>query len=128
MARLGDWRVEPRRNRIVSVEAERSLDPRLIDVLVTLATRPGEVLTRDELLEAVWKDTFVSENSLSQAVSRLRKALGDDRSDGPQARRARKGPPSQRHTARIVAGHKWTSPECCPGEIDGEFTSFRRKC
>ncbi len=78
---LGDWRVEPRRNRIVAGEQERSLDPRQIDVLVALALQPGNVLTREELLARVWGDTFVSENTLSQAISRLRKALGDDRQE-----------------------------------------------
>ncbi len=72
---LGDWRVEPRRNRIVHATGRtRSLDPRLIDVLIALASQPGAVLTRDELMARVWQDTFVSENSLSQAVSRLRRA------------------------------------------------------
>ena len=75
---LGDWLVEPRRQRIVSSSDVRRLDPKLIDVLIALAVVPGEVLTRDELLESVWKETFVNENSLSQAISRLRRALGDD--------------------------------------------------
>ncbi len=74
---VGEWRVEPRRHRIVGAEGEKRLDPRLIDVLIELARAGGEVVTRDELLNAVWKDTFVSENTLSQAVSRLRRALGD---------------------------------------------------
>jgi Tol biopolymer transport system component/DNA-binding winged helix-turn-helix (wHTH) protein len=75
---LDVWWVEPRRNRIVSEDSERRLDPRLMEVLVHLAARAGEVITRDELSDAVWKDTFISENTVSQAVSRLRKALGDD--------------------------------------------------
>lgn len=76
---LGDWRVEPLRNRVVhEQDGARSLDPRSIDVLVALAARPGEVVTRDELLAEVWRGTFVSENSVSQAMSRLRRALGDD--------------------------------------------------
>ena len=65
---LGAWRVEPRRNRIVSAEQERGLDPRLIDVLVQLAARPGDVITREELLETVWEGVFVSENTLSQVI------------------------------------------------------------
>lgn len=78
---VGEWRVEPRRHRIVSDAGVRPLDPRLIDLLIALAVLPGEVLTRDELLRSVWKGTFVQENSLSQAISRLRRALGDDAGD-----------------------------------------------
>ncbi len=77
---LGDWLVEPRRNRIVHAEdGEQRLDPRLIDVLVALAARAGQVVTKDELLAEVWRGTYVSDNSLTQAISRLRRALGDDR-------------------------------------------------
>jgi len=78
---VGAWRVEPRRHRIVMGETERRLDPRLMSVLVALAVVPGELVTREELLETVWKETFVSENSLSKAISRLRGALGDERND-----------------------------------------------
>ena len=79
---MGNWQVEPRRNRIVSVlsseKGERRLDPKVMAVLVELATRPGEVFSRTELSEAIWPDVFVNDNTVSQAVSRLRKALGDE--------------------------------------------------
>ncbi|MBK8165220.1 MAG: PD40 domain-containing protein [bacterium] len=47
-------------------------------VLVQLASRAGEVVTRSELLEAVWGETVVQEEALTQAVSQLRRALDDD--------------------------------------------------
>ena len=78
---IGAWHVDPRTCRMRREDHEQPLDPRQIDLLVALATQPGEVLTRDELLSRVWGDTHVSENSLTQAVSRLRKALGDDRTE-----------------------------------------------
>ncbi len=77
---VGQWRVEPRRQRIVHGDLEKRLDPRLIDVLIELASAGGEVVTRGQLLDMVWKDTHVSENTLSQAVSRLRRALEDSTS------------------------------------------------
>ena len=76
---LNGWTVEPRGNAIHSEDQHRKVDPRLMDLLVHLAERPGEVVTREELLQAVWTGVFVNENTLSQAVSRLRRALGDDR-------------------------------------------------
>lgn len=75
--RLGRWTVEPRRNLIASDQVEQRVDPRSMEVLVLLAARAGDVVTRDELNDAVWADAFVSDNTVSQAVSRLRKALGD---------------------------------------------------
>ena len=46
-------------------------------VLLHLASRPGEVASRDELLAAVWPGVIVGDNALTQVVIKLRKALGD---------------------------------------------------
>ncbi|HVI59428.1 MAG TPA: tetratricopeptide repeat protein [Luteimonas sp.] len=54
------------------------LDRSSYDVLLALLRHAGEVVTKDELLEAGWPGRVVSENSLAKAVSRLRQALGDD--------------------------------------------------
>jgi non-specific serine/threonine protein kinase len=54
------------------------LDRSSYDVLLTLLRHAGEVVTKDELLEAGWPGRVVSENSLAKAVSRLRQALGAD--------------------------------------------------
>jgi TolB-like protein len=47
-------------------------------VLVCLAGRPGEVISKDELIRAVWADTFVTDDVLTRAVSELRRILRDD--------------------------------------------------
>ena len=47
-------------------------------VLLQLAARPGQVITRTELLDAVWGATIVQEDALTQAVSQLRRLLDDD--------------------------------------------------
>lgn len=78
--RVGRWRVEPRRHLLVRGGTERRLDPRLMHLLLTLAAQPGDVVTRRELLDSVWHDVIVTENSLSKAVSRLRRALRDEES------------------------------------------------
>lgn len=52
------------------------LDRSSYDVLLALLRHAGEVVTKDELLEAGWPGRVVSENSLAKAVSRLRQALG----------------------------------------------------
>ena len=53
------------------------LDRSSYDVLLALLRHAGEVVTKEELLEAGWPGRVVSENSLAKAVSRLRQALGD---------------------------------------------------
>lgn len=75
---VGDIRVEPRLNLIVVAGEARRLEPRVMAVLVHLAAKAGSVVTRDELMVAVWEDVFVSDKAMVQAVSVLRKALGDD--------------------------------------------------
>ena len=71
-------------NRLLSRDGtEIPLPPRVLGVLELLLDRPGEVVSRQDLLDSVWKDAFVTDTSLAEAVSFLRQALGDD----PQAPR-----------------------------------------
>ena len=57
---------------------EVALPPRVLGVLAELLERAGEVVPRQELINTVWKDAFVTDTSLAEAVSALRQALGDD--------------------------------------------------
>jgi DNA-binding winged helix-turn-helix (wHTH) protein len=54
------------------------LPPRAIGILSYLLERPGRVVSKQELLDAVWKDAHVSETSLTEAVGLLRQTLEDD--------------------------------------------------
>lgn len=49
------------------------------EVLSLLASRPGEIVSKDALMQAVWPDTFVTDDSLTQCIADIRRALGDDR-------------------------------------------------
>ncbi|MEO1642349.1 MAG: winged helix-turn-helix domain-containing protein [Pseudomonadota bacterium] len=59
------------------------VEPKVMDVLVTLMENPDTVLAKDEILDAVWPDTYGGEERLTRAVSLLRTALGDQ--SGPKA-------------------------------------------
>ncbi|UVK37859.1 winged helix-turn-helix domain-containing protein [Mesorhizobium sp. AR10] len=48
------------------------------EVLSVLAARPGEIVSKDALMQAVWPDTFVTEDSLTQCIVDIRRAVGDD--------------------------------------------------
>jgi Tol biopolymer transport system component/DNA-binding winged helix-turn-helix (wHTH) protein len=76
--RLGDWLVQPDLNRVTGPDGEIRLEPRVMLVLVQLAAVPGQVVSRDTLLEEVWEGTFVGEESLTRAISDLRRVFGDD--------------------------------------------------
>src|SRR5580658_4236292 len=54
------------------------LESKPLDVLLQLLLHAGEVVTKEELLESVWPDVMVVDGSLATAVSKLRKAMGDE--------------------------------------------------
>ena len=57
---------------------ELPLPPRVLGVLEVLLERAGDIVPRQELIDRVWKDAFVTDTSLAEAVSVLRQTLGDD--------------------------------------------------
>jgi DNA-binding winged helix-turn-helix (wHTH) protein len=70
--------VQTRLNRVVSAGGQVvQVQPKIMDVLVRLAKRPGEVVTREELLGTVWAGTHVTEHVLARAISELRKVFDD---------------------------------------------------
>jgi len=76
---LGEWLVQPQRNRLSrSGGNDVQLEPKMMDVLVRLARDPGAVVSREDLIDAVWPEVFISESVLTRAIAGLRRALGDD--------------------------------------------------
>lgn len=58
-----------------------ALTPRVFDTLLRLLERSGELVDKDELMQAVWPSRVVEENNLNQAISALRRALGETRGE-----------------------------------------------
>ena len=75
---VGRWLVQPRLNRIRGSEETHRVEPKVMGVLVCLARQPGEVVTRDQLLETVWAGTVVTDDVLTRSISELRKVFDDD--------------------------------------------------
>ena len=57
------------------------LKPKVFDTLMVLIESAGRIVTKDELMQAVWGDTIVEENNLTHNISVLRKVLGENRGD-----------------------------------------------
>jgi DNA-binding winged helix-turn-helix (wHTH) protein/TolB-like protein/cytochrome c-type biogenesis protein CcmH/NrfG len=74
---VGDWCVEPQLNQIERAGHRVRLEPKAIELLVFLVERRGEVVSREELLGALWPGVVVGDNALTQVVTKLRRALGD---------------------------------------------------
>jgi DNA-binding winged helix-turn-helix (wHTH) protein/TolB-like protein/Tfp pilus assembly protein PilF len=75
---LGPFRVEPGLDRLVGPAGEVALEPRAMDLLVCLARHAPETVSKEQLLEEVWRGAFVVESVVSKSVFALRQALGDD--------------------------------------------------
>src|SRR6266576_5151817 len=79
--RFGQFVLNPARRTLSRADSPVSLTPKAFDVLLFLAQNPNRLVTKDELLQAVWGDTFVEEGNLTQYIYHLRKALGDNSED-----------------------------------------------
>lgn len=76
--RFGSFLLHASEYRLTRNGQSIALSPRPFDLLVALAARAGHLVTREELLRAVWKDAVVEQSSLNAAMSILRQALGDE--------------------------------------------------
>jgi DNA-binding winged helix-turn-helix (wHTH) protein/TolB-like protein/Tfp pilus assembly protein PilF len=74
---FGPFRLSPSRWVLERGGETIPLTPRAFDTLLALVESRGRVLTKEELLQTVWKGAVVDENNLSQAISAVRKALGE---------------------------------------------------
>jgi Tol biopolymer transport system component/DNA-binding winged helix-turn-helix (wHTH) protein len=75
---VGDWRVQPSLNRLSRNGEDVRIEPKVMQVLECLAEKPGEVVSRDELVARIWPGVFVSDDVLHRTIRELRRAFGDD--------------------------------------------------
>jgi len=76
--RFADIEVDLARMQVRRGGEDVAVEPKAFDVLRFLIEHRDRLVTKDELLDQVWRDTFVTPNVLTRAVAQLRKALGDE--------------------------------------------------
>ena len=76
--RVGAWRVSPSSGQVSREGETVRVEARTMRLLLCLAEHAGEVVSIDELLEQVWAGVIVTPDSVYQAVTSLRRILGDD--------------------------------------------------
>ena len=76
--RFGDFEVREREFRLIKAGEVTPVEPKAFRVLLLLLHNPQKLITKEVLLDAVWGETAVSENSLARSVALLRRLLGDD--------------------------------------------------
>jgi adenylate cyclase len=78
--RFGPYTLDPAAYRLLRESEVVQLSPKIIDLLLYLVARQPALVSKDDLFKALWPDVAVTDNALTQAVSELRQALGDDSS------------------------------------------------
>jgi eukaryotic-like serine/threonine-protein kinase len=80
---FGPFRVDPEKQVLLREDHPVAISPKVFETLLILVRRSREVVSKEDLMQALWPDAFVEEANLSQNIFMLRKALGDT----PEARR-----------------------------------------
>ena len=112
--RFGPFTVDASSYLLTRYGAVLPLSPKPIDLLLYLAARPSALVPKEELLTALWPGVNVTDNALTQAVSELRQALGDDPSHPTYIQTvARRG---YRFIAPVQAVPREGSPAGAPAE------------
>lgn len=101
---FGPFRLEPAESRLTKGGMSVPITPKAMELLVALASRPGRLVSKEELVSEVWPDTFVEEGNLAVNMTRLRAALNDDSGQSYVETVPRKG-------YRFVAAVREIAPE-----------------
>ncbi|MDP1557246.1 MAG: winged helix-turn-helix domain-containing protein, partial [Hyphomonas sp.] len=75
--RLGSLMLAPALHEISGPDWLEELEPRVMQVMVALAEKPGEAVTRDELITRCWNGLAVSEDAIQRCIARLRRLSRD---------------------------------------------------
>ena len=78
-ARFSEFSLDLRRRALYRGKERLHLTPKPLETLVYLVENAGRTISKQELLSSIWKDVFVTEDTLVQAVREIRRVLGDDK-------------------------------------------------
>jgi adenylate cyclase len=110
---LAGRRIDPDTLRVSDGSRTERLEPKAMQVLVYLAQRAGEVVTRRELEERLWKGRIVTEDAVTNAIGKLRRVFEDD------ARHPQVIETIPKTGYRLLAEVVWIAPGAAQGETGG---------
>lgn len=76
--RFGEFIADPALFQLLRGNEPLPVEPRAFKVLLYLLERPGQLITKEDLVREFWHDSFVTDNALTRVIAQLRKLLGDD--------------------------------------------------
>src|SRR5262249_48985165 len=108
---FGPFRLVPSRQLLLEDGKPVRLGSRALDILIALAERPNEVVSKEDLIARVWPDTFVEEGNLRVHIAALRRALGE-------------GQAGNRYVANIPGrGYRFVAPSSVSSEQEAQAPS-----
>ncbi|WP_281560122.1 winged helix-turn-helix domain-containing protein [Thalassomonas sp. RHCl1] len=82
LIKLNQWILDPAENHLIKDDNTCiPLEAKYVLLLVFLAEKPNRIITREQLMQTVWKNRYVEQKTINAAISRLRKVLGGERDD-----------------------------------------------
>lgn len=121
--RFENFTLDPGRRELRADGAEISVEPQVFDLLEFLIRRRDEVVSRDDLIEHIWKGRIVSESAMASRINAMRVAIGDNGTDQRLIKTiARKGI----RFVGEVQEHGGASPAATAGEVRQQEITFVR--
>jgi transcriptional activator of cad operon len=75
---FGSWHADRDSGELTGPVGRERLEPKVMELLMLLASRPNQVCSKEEIMEQLWPGMILGEDTLARAVSKLRKSLADD--------------------------------------------------
>ena len=96
--------IDLRAGRVLRGGSPVALEPKAYDLLVLLASRSGELVTRQEVLDRVWAGVYVTDNAVARVVAQVRRVLGDSARGSRTSRPCPPGATASSCPSRAVTG------------------------
>jgi TolB-like protein/DNA-binding winged helix-turn-helix (wHTH) protein len=120
-----DFRIDVAHLMLYHRGTEIAMAPRAVETLLALIERRGKIVSKDELLQAVWPDTVVEESNLFLYLSVLRKTLGNQQSGTPYLETLKRRGYRFTGTVQLISDGSWGEPHSAPVQVIDPIDSFR---
>ena len=122
---FGNFRIDADHRMLYHQGSEIPVVPKVVETLLALIERRGKIISKDELLEAVWPNTVVEESNLFVYLSVLRKTLGTLEDGRPYVETLRRRGYRFNGTVQLISDGSYGEPRSAPIQVIEPIDSFR---